>query len=159
MFLKCKITVSSYFEKFFARPSFYRKIFNSIIPDNFYKMADSFSCQAKAASRDYLVYKEITWENVTIAIESNEASKQIDLYCCPIQIKSGESVVTVGHIPREISRHCYFFLKEEGGEINANVFSTTYQPTPILSGGLGIPLVLYDCTYTGAKADSSDEEP
>ena len=66
------------------------------------------------------MYKEATWRNamenekVTVAIESNEASKQIDPHCCAIQIKSGESVVTVGHIPREISRHCYFFLKEDG---------------------------------------------
>ena len=81
-------------------------------------------------------------EKVTVAIKSNEASKQIDTYCCAIQIKSGESVVTVGHIIREISRHCYFYLKEKGGEINGNVFSTTYRPLPIPSGGLEIPLVL-----------------
>ena len=55
-------------------------------------------------------------EKVTIAIESNEASKQIDPHCCAMQIKSGESVVTVNHIPREISRHCYFVLKEEREE-------------------------------------------
>ena len=85
----------------------------------------------------------------------------------------------VGHIPRESSRHCYFFLKEEGGEINGNVFRTTYRPLPIPSGGLEIPLVLgfqstkyvtqfknkkfvqtlYDYRYTGTKFDSSDEEP
>ena len=34
---------------------------------------------------------------------------------CAIQIKSGESVVTVGHMPGEIPWHCYFFLEEEGG--------------------------------------------
>ena len=111
-------------------------------------MADSLSFQAKVASRGYHVYKETTWRNamenekVTVAIESNEASKQIDPYCCAIQIKSGESVVTFGHITREISRHCYFFLKEKGGEINGNVFSATYRPLPIPSGSLEIPLVL-----------------
>ena len=81
-------------------------------------------------------------EKVTIATELNEASNQIDPYCCAILIKSGESVVTVGHISRKISWHCYFFLREEGGEINGNVFCTTYQPSSIRSGGLGIPLVL-----------------
>ena len=91
-------------------------------------MADSFSLQARVASRGYHVYKETTWTNamenekVTVAIESNETSKQADPYCCAINIKSGESVVTVGHRPREIYGHCYFFLKEEGGEINGNVF-------------------------------------
>ena len=97
-------------------------------------MADSFSFQAKVTSYGYHVYKEITWRNVTVAIESNEASKQIDPHCCVIQIKSGESVVTIGHIPREISRHCFFFLKKEGGKNNGNVFSTTYRTSTILSG-------------------------
>ena len=70
-------------------------------------------------------------------------------------------------------------MKEEGGEINGNVFCTTYRLSPIQSGGLEIPLVLrfqspkyvthcktkkfvqtlYDYRYTGTKADSSDEEP
>ena len=87
--------------------------------------------------------------------------------------------MTVGHIPREISWHCYFFLKEERGEINGNAFSTIYRPLSIPSGGLEIPLVLrfqtskyvthckmekfvqtlYDYRYTGTKANSSDEEP
>ena len=62
-------------------------------------MADNFSFQAKAASRDYHVYKETTWTNaienekVTVAIESNEVSKQVNPRCCPIHIKSGESIV------------------------------------------------------------------
>ena len=70
-------------------------------------MTDSFSFQAKVSSRGYDVYKETTWRNaienekVTVSIEQNEASKQIDSYCCAILIKSGESVVTAGHTPRE----------------------------------------------------------
>ena len=120
----------------------------SIFLDNFYKVADSFSFQAKVVSLVYHVYKETALRNamknekVTVTIESNEVSKQIDPNCCAIQIKSDESVVTVGHIPREISRYCCFFLKEEGGEINGNVFSKTYRSSPIPSGGFGIPLVL-----------------
>ena len=65
----------------------------------------------------------------SLAVELNEVSKQIIPYCCAIQIKSGEIVKTLGHIPREISWHCSFFLKE-GREINGNVLSTTYQPSP-----------------------------
>ena len=78
-------------------------------------MADIFSFQAKVASPGYHVCKETAWRNamenekVTVAIKSNEASKQIDPYCCAIQIKSSECDVTVGHIPREISRYCLFF--------------------------------------------------
>lgn len=117
-------------------------------------------------------------EKVIIAIESNEVSKQTDPYSCAIQIKSGESIVTVGHKTRQISRHCNFFSKEGGGEIN-DMFSTTYRPSSILSGDFEIPLVLqfqspkyvthcsmkksiqilYDYRGTGTKPDSSDEEP
>ena len=50
-------------------------------------------------------------KKVTIAIESNEASKQIDPHCYATQIKSGASVVTVGHIFRYISRPCCFFFQ------------------------------------------------
>ena len=39
-------------------------------------------------------------EKVIIAIESNEGSKQTDPYSCAIQIKFGESIVTVGHKTR-----------------------------------------------------------
>ena len=39
-------------------------------------------------------------EKVIIAIESNEVSKQTDPYCCAIQIKFGESIVTVGYTIR-----------------------------------------------------------
>ena len=58
-------------------------------------------------------------------------------------VKSGQSVVTVSHISREISRHCYFFLEEEGGGNNGNLFSATYRTSPVPSGGLEIPLVLW----------------
>ena len=70
-------------------------------------MTDNFSSQAKVSSCGYHVYKETTWRNaienekVTVSIEQNEALKQIDPYCCAIQIKSGENVVAAGHIPRE----------------------------------------------------------
>ena len=114
-----------------------------------------------------------------LKIESNVASKQIDPYCCAVQIKSSEIIVSVGHISREISHHCYSFFTEEGGEINGNVFSTSYRPSPIPSGGFEIPLVfrfqsrkyvthckikkfvktLYKHRYNSTKADSSDEEP
>ena len=49
--------------------------------------------------------------------------------------------VSVGHIPKEISRFAKFFLNY-GGRIEAKVFSSQYKPSPIPSGGLEIPLVL-----------------
>ena len=47
----------------------------------------------------------------------------------------------MGDIPREILRHCYFFLKE-GGNITENLISTCYKVSPIPAGGLEVPLLL-----------------
>ena len=49
---------------------------------------------------------------------------------------------TVGHVPREISRHIFFFLKEENGKVGGFVYSTQYLPSSIPAGGLEIPLKL-----------------
>ena len=46
------------------------------------------------------------------------------------------------HIPREISRHVYYFIKAEGGFANGSVISTKYRPLPTPSGRLEIPLLL-----------------
>ena len=48
---------------------------------------------------------------------------------------------TVGHIPREISRYVYFFIKK-GGVVTGKLNSLTYKPSPIPSGGLEVPLLL-----------------
>ena len=47
---------------------------------------------------------------------------------------------TMGHIPREISRYIYFFIKDENGK----VFDTfvKYKVSPIPSGGLEVSLPL-----------------
>ena len=85
--------------------------------------------------------------------------------------------ITVGHIPRAILRHCYFFIKE-GGEISGYLVSTNYKPSPIPEGRLEVPLLLtfsvknektfeqmkefvttlYDYEYTGNKEDESEDE-
>ena len=49
---------------------------------------------------------------------------------------------TVGHIPREVSRHTYFYIKEEGGRTDGSALSARYRPSPIPSGGLEIPLMM-----------------
>ena len=43
---------------------------------------------------------------------------------------------TVGHIPREVLRHTYFYIKEEAGLIDGFVLSTCYRPSPILAADL-----------------------
>ena len=57
-------------------------------------------------------------------------------------VRSSAKLVTVGHIPREISRHVYFFLKEESGNLEGFIFSGKCRPSPILVGELEITLML-----------------
>ena len=108
-----------------------------------------FSSDIKIASRGYHVYRNSTWQNgksgdkVKVEIETNKSSKSIDPYTCAIKIKHKcfETWVTVGHIPMEISRLCYFFLKE-GGNITGHLICTNYKVSPIPAGGLEVPLLL-----------------
>ena len=53
-----------------------------------------------------------------------------------------QQLKTVGHIPKEISRHIYFFPIEENSQIDGTANSVNYQSHPILAGGLEIPLIL-----------------
>ena len=81
------------------------------------------------------------------------------------------------HIPREISRHCYFFLKE-GGNITGHLIYTNYKVSLIPAGGLEVPLLLtfsvkserifelmksfvndlYEYDYTGEQTKNNEEE-
>ena len=81
------------------------------------------------------------------------------------------------HIPRKISPHHYFFLKE-GGNITGHLICTNYKVSPIPAGGLEIPLQLtffakserifelmksfvndlYEYDYTGEQTKNNEEE-
>ena len=54
-----------------------------------------------------------------IEIEPNKDSIKIDPYCSVVKprVRNPGKLATLGHIPREISRHAYFFLKEEGRKV------------------------------------------
>ena len=149
--------------------------------------AEFCSFQAKIASRGYHVYKNTTWvdaregDEVQVDIETNKESIKLDPYAFAIRVKKRlfGAMETVGHIPREISRHVYFFIKIEGGSVNEKALSEKYRPSLIPSGGLEIPLMLtfkctksitflkmkkfiselYDYEYTGeGKSEESEEE-
>ena len=99
-------------------------------------MAHSFT--ATVASRGYHVYKNTSWTNakagekVAFEMETKKISLEVDSYACAIKIKnrSFDSLITVGHIPREISRHVHFFIKTEGGEVVGHAKSLTYSRCP-----------------------------
>ena len=114
-----------------------------------------YSLKAKIASRGYHVFKETSWSNakegdeVKVELETNKSSKKIDPY--PIRAKEEyfKGWKTVGHIPREISRHVYFFIKSEGGSVNDTVISTKNRTLAIPAGRLEIRLLL---TFSCSKA-------
>ena len=103
-----------------------------------------FYFKAIIASRGYHVHKETPWSNAKIneefrvELETNTTSLSTDPYSCTIKTKNPyfNDWKTVGHIPREISRYLYFFIKEE----NRNVSGTLKSSIP--SGGLEVPLLL-----------------
>ena len=112
--------------------------------------------------------------------KQKKSSPEVNPYACAIKIKNRffDSLITVGHIPREISRHVHFFIKTEDGKVIGHVKSLTYRPSPIPSGGLEIPLQLtftcddkltldlmngfvkslYDWNYTGLVQDNNDQD-
>ena len=106
--------------------------------------------QATIASRGYHVYKETTWSNakvnekVKIEIGTNPSSIAIDPYACAVKAKEKyfDRWKTFDHVPREISRYIYFYIKKESGKITGNVKPLNYKPSPIASGRLEIPLQL-----------------
>ena len=110
-----------------------------------------FYFKAIIASRGYQVYKETSWSNakikekVKVELETNTTSLSTNPYMSAIKTKNPyfNDWKTVGHIPREISRYVYFFIKEENGNVSGTLKSLKYKPpSPIPSGGLEVPLLL-----------------
>lgn len=105
---------------------------------------------AEIGSRGYHVYKGTSWKNIAlhqavkIMKETSQISMEIDPYCCKITITRPDKIgpVTVGHIPRELSRFIYFFL-HEGGSVNGTVADTHARVSPIPEGGLEIPILMH----------------
>ena len=102
----------------------------------------SFIFQTKVALRGFHIYKNTAWKNVnlgqeiSVQLETNEDSKKIDPYCCALKTMVSRKLETVGHISKEVSRHTYFDIKEDGGRMDGSVLSTCYRPSPIPSIGL-----------------------
>ena len=108
----------------------------------------AYRFEAKVAARGYHIYRNVKPGNkVTVELETNDESKKIDPYCCATKAMVGQPPLLkpVGHIPREISRHVFYFLKEE---IEVSLHSTQYRYSPIPAGGLEIPLML---TFKSAR--------
>ena len=81
-------------------------------------------------------------EQISVQIETNEASEKIDPNSCTIKVLIAGKLETVGYIIREVLRHVFFFIGEEGGRVDGSVLSVRHHLSPILGGGLKILLML-----------------
>ena len=93
---------------------------------------------SKIESREYHVYWNSAWQNaepshnLKVERETYKLSKSFNPYACAIKIKHQlfDTWLTVGHFPREIPRHCYFFMKEGS---NITVDKTEFQTHKVVN--------------------------
>ena len=97
------------------------------------------------ASRGFHVYREIWKPKLGQELKVNqEVGNVVDPFAISLEAKIPGKLTNfdiVGHIPREISRFCHYFINY-GGIIEARVRCSKYRPSPIPSGGLEIPILL-----------------
>ena len=56
-----------------------------------------------------------------------------------------------------MSRYVYFFIKQEGSRVYGKLKSLKYKPSPISSGGLGVPLILKFKSQDKLVTDTMEE--
>ncbi len=108
----------------------------------------AFEHTMESAIRGYHIYQDV-WVPVVNELlkTSQEHGNTVDNYAVAIYKEdtspgAGHGIRTViGHVCREISRVCWFFLQRDG-EILCKVTSTTKRRSPLVQGGLEIPCEL-----------------
>lgn len=101
--------------------------------------------EIKCASRGFQVYRDV-WnprmgEKLNVQHEHGNVH---DPFALTLSVKRRGSFVeweVVGHLPREISRFCYYFLNY-GGALEGRVRDRKYRASPIPSGGIEVPITL-----------------
>ena len=95
----------------------------------------------------YHVYGEV-WTAVMgeQLLCEREPGNMVDRYAITVKKDLG---VTVGHLPRKISRMCSMFI-QRGGEITATVTGRRRYSSDLVQGGLEIPC---DLTFYGEKEE------
>ena len=75
-------------------------------------------------------------EEVKVELETDAKSLWTDPYACVIKAKHSYFIgwKIVEHIPREISRYIYFFIKERNGKVFGALKSLRYKVSRIPSG-------------------------
>lgn len=101
-------------------------------------LATSFSCII--GSRGFHEYKDSTWKTPSLLDNLSllpQPHNPEDKHA--VAVVRGDLKVVVGHLPREISRQCFWFLKL-GGWATAKLHSTTIYQSPIALRGLELLL-------------------
>ena len=107
-------------------------------------MANLERFEIKCASRGFHVYREI-WKPKSgqeLQVKHEEGNIH-DPFAMAFKLKTKETLTTivVGHIPRELSRFCRYFM-DYGGLLEARVRDTKARVSPIPNRGLEIPVTL-----------------
>ena len=126
-----------------------RAYFNEICPLNWVICEDFLT-----GLRGYQVYRNI-WkpyvgQNISFR---QERDNKYDRFagCGLVKIPGKIELTIVGHIPREISRYVWYAMEEganiggmeEGANIAGKVVNGRYKPSPLLQGGLEIPIKVF----------------
>ena len=113
--------------------------------DSFIAMKMDSSFTTLIGSRGWYVYQKLTWENpkkdeaLSFKKETDLMTLRFDPFSIAFTRTSIEYLtpLMVGHIPLEISKFFYFFL-ERGGKMEAKIYRTKCEESPIPKGGLEI---------------------
>ena len=83
-------------------------------------------------------------EEVKVELETDAKSLSTDPYACVIKAKHSYFIgwKIVEHIPREISRYIYFFIKEGNGKVFGALKSLRYKCHEFLLDDWEVPLSL-----------------
>ena len=105
---------------------------------------NNFSFTFDTGLRGYHEYK-IQWNpyiNQPVGFDQEIGNIHDDFAVAGSVLLPGTQHLTiVGHIPRELSRYIWFAL-ELGAEITGKVKSDRHRPSPLLQGGLEIPVTV-----------------
>ena len=105
-------------------------------------MSYTRSFQFTAAVRGYHVYRTIWNPEINEKLICNfEPGNEFDMFAIQACILRDHVQVTVGHLPREISRPTKFLL-DRGAEVTASLIGTHYRRSPLIQGGLEIPCIV-----------------
>ena len=109
------------------------------------KSSDGLKFEMKCASRGFHVYRTVWKPKVGEKLQMKpEYANVHDPFAISINASLKGKLTAfdaVGHVPRDISRFCRYFLNY-GGELEGRVRDVRYRKSPIPKGGLEIPIVM-----------------